>query len=73
MAVHLPEAKPNAYNKSRDDIARLLLRYQMPAFQYVEIQKLQDVATAVAEWPLLQETLLPLVELLESRSLGQDE
>lgn len=52
--------------KPQEDLTFLLEHYQLKSFQYSELQHEQAVLASVADWPLLSETLRPLLQLVEA-------
>jgi hypothetical protein len=54
-----------------EDLTFLLEHYQLQTFQYLELQRKQAVLAAIADWPLLTETLLPLLHRVEAAKLGK--
>ncbi|MDM8349907.1 BcsR/BcsP family cellulose biosynthesis protein [Pseudomonas sp. sp1636] len=55
--------------QSQEDLSFLLEHYQLKAFHYSELQHEQAVLAAVADWPLLNETLRPLLQVIETVNL----
>lgn len=53
------------------DLTFLIEHYQLTAFQYSELQRKQAVLAAIADWPLLTETLLPLLHRAEVGKLDK--
>ncbi|MGV8842311.1 MAG: BcsR/BcsP family cellulose biosynthesis protein [Pseudomonas sp.] len=54
-----------------EDLTFLLEHYQLTAFQYSELQRKQAVLAAIADWPLLTETVLPLLPRVEAVKLNK--
>ena len=57
--------------KPQEDLAFLLDHYQLKSFHYSELQHEQAVLASVADWPLLSETLRPLLQLAEAAKLDK--
>jgi hypothetical protein len=65
IAVHRQTVKP------QEDLAFILEHYQLKPFSYLELQQEQAVLASVADWPLLSETLRPLLQLVEAAKLAK--
>ncbi|MNE85142.1 hypothetical protein D3C80_1821080 [compost metagenome] len=55
----------------QEDLTFLLEHYQLKSFHYSELQHEQAVLASVADWPLLSETLRPLLQLAEAAKLDK--
>lgn len=56
---------------SQEDLTFLREHYNLNNFQYSELQHEQAVLASVADWPLLSETLRPLLQLVEVAKLDK--
>jgi hypothetical protein len=65
IEVHRQTVKP------QEDLTFILEHYQMKPFRYSELQQEQAVLASVADWPLLSETLRPLLQLVEAAKLAK--
>lgn len=54
-----------------EDLTFLLEHYQLTAFQYSELHRKQSVLAAIANWPLLTETVLPMLHQVEAVKLDK--
>jgi hypothetical protein len=50
---------------TREEIAFLLEGYQASDFSYRELHSLQRLTASLADWPLLRETLEPLLRAVQ--------
>ena len=57
--------------KPQEDLTFLLDHYQLKTFRYSELQREQAVLASVAYWPLLNETLGSLLQLVDAVKLDK--
>ncbi|MBH3437186.1 MULTISPECIES: BcsR/BcsP family cellulose biosynthesis protein [Pseudomonas] len=53
----------------REDVSTLIRHYDLQNFRYAEIQTVQNLNKALAEWPLLLETLQVVLPTQEQAKL----
>jgi hypothetical protein len=53
----------------REDVSTLIHHYDLQNFRYAEIQTVQNLNKALAEWPLLLETLQVVLPTQEQAKL----
>lgn len=53
----------------REDVSTLIRHYDLQNFRYAEIQTVQNLNKALAEWPLLLETLQVVLPTREQAKL----
>ncbi|AYN94858.1 MULTISPECIES: BcsR/BcsP family cellulose biosynthesis protein [Pseudomonas] len=56
-------------NSGREDVSTLIRHYDLQNFRYAEIQTVQNLNKALAEWPLLLETLQVVLPTQEQAKL----
>lgn len=56
---------------TREEITFLLECYQVPTYSYCELHSLERLNASLADWPLLQETLEPLLRAVQATRFDQ--